>query len=129
VNGDGFDDLIVGARTADPNGTVKSEVAIIFGKADRFSTSINVTDLDGTDGFRMAGGAADDFMGQDAATAGDFNGDGIDEFFIGAARTDHAGEDFGAVYFVLGKLGYFPSDLAILALNSSTGIRFEGTSN
>jgi len=129
VNSDGFDDIIVGARTADPGGTVRGEVAIIFGKADGFSASINVTDLDGADGFRMAGGTAGDFMGQDAATAGDFNGDGIDDFFIGAARADHSGEDFGAVYLVLGKLGDFPSDLAVLSLNSSTGIRFEGTSN
>ena len=73
---------------------------------------------------------ADDFLGQDAATAGDFNGDGIDDFFIGAARADHAGEDFGALYLVLGKTTAFSkSDLAVLSLNSSTGIRFEGTSN
>lgn len=62
LNGDRFDDLIVGARTAELDGTVRGEAAIFFGKADGFSATINVSDLDGADDFRMAGSAAGDFF-------------------------------------------------------------------
>ena len=40
VNGDGFDDLIIGARSADPNGIGQAaESYVVFGKAGVFSPS------------------------------------------------------------------------------------------
>ena len=35
VNGDGFDDLIVGAALADPNGNSSGASYVVFGKASR----------------------------------------------------------------------------------------------
>ena len=33
INGDGFDDLIIGAHPADPNGSYAGETYVIFGEA------------------------------------------------------------------------------------------------
>jgi hypothetical protein len=54
-NGDGFDDLIVGAPDADPNGNTDAGSAyVIFGKASGFS-DIDVANLSAADGFRIDG--------------------------------------------------------------------------
>jgi hypothetical protein len=39
-------------------------------------------------GFRISGGAAGDWAGYAAESAGDFNGDGIDDVIIGAREAD-----------------------------------------
>ena len=58
VNGDGFDDVIVGAFRADPDGNSDAgESYVVFGKAD--STTIDLGAL-GTGGFRIDGIDADD---------------------------------------------------------------------
>ena len=49
VNGDGFDDLIVGALNADPNGQSSAgEVYVVFGKAGGFAAAIELSSLTGT---------------------------------------------------------------------------------
>ena len=40
VNGDGFDDLIVGAHGADPNGNYSGASYVVFGKAGGFTVPI-----------------------------------------------------------------------------------------
>ena len=57
MNGDGFDDLIVGAPA--PRGvgrTVEGESYVVFGKASWAGTpSLDLATLDGTNGFRLIG--------------------------------------------------------------------------
>ena len=56
VNGDGVDDLIIGARTADPNGQGDAgESYVVFGSAGGFSASLNLSALDGSNGFVLNG--------------------------------------------------------------------------
>ena len=44
VNGDGLDDLIVGAQTADPNGKLSAGKSyVVFGKAN--SSAINLSSI------------------------------------------------------------------------------------
>jgi Ca2+-binding RTX toxin-like protein len=74
VNGDGFDDLIVSDhRYAGYPG--HGQVFVIFGQAGGFDADINLSTLDGTNGFRLAGdgGRALGYR----VTAGDINGDGL----------------------------------------------------
>ena len=56
VNGDGFDDLIVGAPLADPNGNSSAGSSyVVFGASGGFASVINLSTLDGTTGFRLDG--------------------------------------------------------------------------
>src|SRR6185503_13355342 len=59
VNGDGFDDLIIGARLSADGGSTAGEAFLIFGKSTGF-TNIDLSALAPADGFRMQGDSATD---------------------------------------------------------------------
>lgn len=46
-------------------------------------TTINVSNLDGSNGFRLEGEAAGDYSGVSISHAGDVNGDGFDDVIVG----------------------------------------------
>ena len=84
INGDGIDDLIIGAYWADPNGVDQAgESYVVFG-AQNFGASFDLSSLDGTNGFRLAGTNLYDISAFSVSGAGDVNGDGIDDLIIGA---------------------------------------------
>jgi hypothetical protein len=64
VNGDGFDDLIVGASGNDSNGGDSGSSYVVFGKASGFSATMELSSLDGSSGFRLDGEAAGDRLGR-----------------------------------------------------------------
>ena len=49
-----------------------------------FPSNIDLSTLNGTNGFKISGVAAFDDSGFSVASAGDINGDGIDDLIIGA---------------------------------------------
>jgi hypothetical protein len=55
VNGDGFDEVIIGAARADPHGKTSGSSYVIFGRASGFAASANLSTLDGTNGVRLDG--------------------------------------------------------------------------
>ena len=56
VNGDGIDDLIIGAPCADPGGRYDAgESYVVFGSAAGFAASLDLAALDGSNGFRLDG--------------------------------------------------------------------------
>jgi len=64
VNGDGIDDIIVGARLADPNGTYAAgESYVVFGRSSGFSSSLDLSSLDGSNGFALIGVNENDYSG------------------------------------------------------------------
>ena len=69
VNGDGFDDLIIGAIGADPHGKSSGSSYVVFGKASGFDATLNVSTLDGKNGFRLDGEARIDFSGEPVSSA------------------------------------------------------------
>lgn len=56
INGDGIDDLVVGARLADTVSAVDAgKVYVIFGNANGFPPVFDFNSLDGTNGFALNG--------------------------------------------------------------------------
>ena len=128
VNGDGIDDLIIGASRADPNGNGAAGASyVVFGANGGFSAALDLSVLDGTNGFAINGVDAADFSGGSVASAGDINGDGFDDVIIGARSADPNGNsNAGESYVVFGAIGGFSAVLDLFALNGTNGFKING---
>jgi len=99
LNGDGFDDLVFSvAWNVDQPGTSY----VVYGKSTWYTPGIDVTALDGSNGFRIDGAPAD--MAEAVDGIGDFNGDGFDDLIVGAPGALKEGvERKGAAYIIYGQ--------------------------
>ncbi|WGM39950.1 hypothetical protein [Caulobacter sp. NIBR1757] len=131
VNHDGIGDLIIGGGAS---GTNAGAAYVVFGKdtltAGDFAASINLTGLDGTNGFTITG-SSNEFIGRSVSSAGDINGDGVDDLLIGARIADPNGVyDAGSVFVVFGRNsqtgGVFGGTLALSGLDGTNGFRIDG---
>ena len=105
LNNDGVDDVAIGGTLAGSH--------VIFGNRDLSSIAkIDANTLDGTSGFSLLGNDFDDLFGSSVSKAGDFNGDGIDDFAVAAsgAETSSQGGDGGAGYIIFGKTDFTDLD-------------------
>ncbi|MEJ1968238.1 MAG: type I secretion C-terminal target domain-containing protein [Rhizomicrobium sp.] len=126
VNGDGFDDVIVGALRAAPHGSASGASYVVFGKAGGFAATLDLSTLDGSNGFRLSGVAAGDYSGISVASAGDVNGDGFADLIIGAFHADPHGSSSGASYVVFGHAGGFDADIDLSTLDGGNGFEIDG---
>ena len=106
VNGDSFDDVIV------------SGGFVIFGKASGFDAAMDVSSLDGSNGFRLYGG------GRSVSNAGDVNGDGFGDVIVDAS------DDRDELSFVVfGQASGFDATMDLSSLDGSNGFRLNGASS
>lgn len=82
INGDGFDDVIVGAPYYDGTGTDNGAVFIYHGSSGGISIVANTT---------FVGDQGSAFYGTSVSGAGDVNADGIRDIIIGAPAYDFPG--------------------------------------
>ena len=83
-NGDGKDDVIVGAPLDDNNGLNLSGSAFIF-----FGGITGTKRADADADVIINGQSAVDYLGHSVASAGDFNGDGKDDVIVGVHLDDN----------------------------------------
>jgi hypothetical protein len=126
VNGDGFDDVIVSASSANQNGYESGSSYVVFGQASGFSATMDLSSLNGSNGFRLDGEAASDLSGESVSSAGDVNGDGFDDVIIGALFADPNGASSGSSYVVFGRASGFSATMDLSSLNGSNGFRLDG---
>lgn len=132
INGDGIDDFIIGAPRADFNSLSSGRSYVVFGSTADFSTSIQLSDLDGSNGFKIDGATANDAFGRSVSGAGDINGDGIDDFIVGAPAADpnEYSNTGGSSYVIFGRdvsvAGDFPTILSLSDVDGSNGFRLDG---
>ena len=81
INGDGNDDLIVGALRNDDGGNDAGAAYIFYGP---ISGSINASSADAT----LLGGGANELFGRSLEMVGDVNGDNIGDFVVSAYKND-----------------------------------------
>ena len=94
VNGDGNDDFIVGAPGADPNGLTDAGSVYVY------------SGITGSLLHQVNGTGSGDRLGGSAGMSADVNGDGNDEFIVGAPGAEVNGlADAGAVIVFSGQDG------------------------
>jgi hypothetical protein len=122
VNGDGWTDVMVGARFAGNRGRAGSGSAyVVFGR--KTPTTVDLASL-GQAGFRIDGAAAGDLAAGSVARAGDLNGDGRADVLVGARGADNNDRiGSGSAYVVFGRRAPTNVDLAALG---RAGFRIDG---
>ena len=109
VNADGIDDLVIGAPQADPNGTGSGASYVVFGRTGGFDAAVEVSTLDGANGFALNGTTTGIHLGSAVSGLGDVNGDGVDDLLVGAvgAGSSAVASYWGASYVVFGSSEIF----------------------
>ena len=126
INGDGYSDMLIATRYADPNSILNAgEAFLVLGKSNSFASTFDVESLDGTTGVQYQGSTHHGGAGTSVASAGDFNGDGFDDFLSGA--TPHGVE--GEAYLVFGQEASLPTSVQFSGMDGQNGIRFKGVSS
>lgn len=129
VNGDGAPDLIIGAPRA-RNRTNSSldqtgRVYIVFGGRPR----PQVIDLEDEADVTIECGQSYARLGTAVAGVGDMNGDGVDDFAVGAPHLDTGGYiDTGEVLVIFGSPS-LPAAIDSTASLDGIGLRFSGRGN
>ncbi|MEQ8970813.1 MAG: VCBS domain-containing protein [Coleofasciculus sp. C1-SOL-03] len=127
INGDGIDDVVIGAPNADPNGVSSSgQTYVVFGKTSGFDPNLDLSSLNGSNGFQINGTAVGDESGFSVNGAGDVNGDGVDDLIIGERSANSQGSDSGQSYVVFGKTSTFSATLNLSSLDGTNGFKING---
>ncbi|TXH30602.1 MAG: hypothetical protein E6Q91_04800 [Actinobacteria bacterium] len=122
VNGDGYDDVVLGAPFVD--GSSEGDVGaayVVFGSAE--PTDVDLASIT-VEGIRIDGIAGYDWTGNSVAGAGDINADGYSDVIVGAPYADAPGRDDAGVSFVIFGSDK-PSDVDLAALTTE-GVRIDG---
>ena len=119
VNGDGYDDVLVGAPQFDEGETDEGVVFLYMGGP------IGVAD---TASWTMQIDQAGANYGWSVSSAGDVNGDGYGDVVIGAPGYDGAADDVGAVFVFLGSAAGLSAEPDWSYIGSLGGMRLGYTS-
>jgi len=129
-NDDGVSDLIITAPGATSvGGDTTGESYVVFGGEEIGSSGVlNLSSLDGTNGFVINGVGANLYSNFAASAAGDINADGVSDLIIGADLIDlEGGDDAGQAYVVFGGSGVGNDGALDLAeLDGTNGFTIDG---
>ena len=111
-NGDGFDDILIGAPFESTNGLAAGAAYAVFGRAGGFDPSMNLSALTATTGIKLLGASPDAGLGSYVAGLGDFNGDGVSDIAVAGTIS----------YVVYGKSNFASSTVNLSDLTEKDGI-------
>ena len=100
VNGDGYDDILIGVPSNDEWGIISGQVYLIYGKGSGWAMDVDLSNADAS----FHGECGGDYAGSYVAGAGDVNDDGYDDILICANSNDQGTTDTGKVYLFFGSL-------------------------
>jgi hypothetical protein len=114
VNGDGYDDILIGAPFNDEGGTTAGQVYLIFGNPSGWSMDTYLSRVNAS----FIGENVGDRAGT-VAGAGDVNNDGFDDILVGASVNDEGANDAGQVYLIFGKSSGWSMDTSLANADAS----------
>ncbi len=97
VDGDGLDDILMGASLNDDGGDRAGKAYLMLGSSLGTDSTIDLSNAD----YSFAGENLDDFLGKNVSWAGDVDGDGLDDILLAAPGNDDGGTSAGKVYLIL----------------------------
>jgi len=137
LNGDGYDDLVLGSQTGGPEGRPGAgEGYIIFGSSS-MPAEVDLASYDG--GVLIYGASTDDRLGLgNSMRVGDLNGDGMGDLIVGAPSgdgPDEARDNAGEVCIIYGKptwphlmdLATHPEDVIMYGPRQFAGLTDNGS--
>ena len=91
---------------------------MIFGTIHGFPSTLELANLNGSNGFEIQGIESYQHIGQSVSSAGDINHDGIDDLIIGSS-THRANDIFlsGSAYILFGSSNGFASSINLAELD------------
>lgn len=124
VNGDGYDDILIGGDGNDDGGSNAGVAYLIYGKSSQFSGSISLSRVDtrvavstgkfsmylpAISGVILKGAATNNYVGISVGSAGDINKDGYGDILVGRMGSSAASS---GVYLVKGSASLTSTDLS-----------------
>ena len=95
---------------------------VVLGKASGFDSQMDLSKLDGSNGFRMVDAVYS--AGMPVSSAGDINGDGFDDVILGSSSA--GSHSSGSSYVVFGRASGFDASMNLSSLDGSNGFSLDG---
>ena len=96
IDGDGYDDFIIGGYGADTAGVATGMAFIVKGDSLAGSSALDLANAD----YRIIGEEANDYAGKVVRSAGDVDGDGLPDVLVTAHGNDTNGSNAGKAYLM-----------------------------
>jgi hypothetical protein len=116
INGDGYDDILIGASWNNEGGETAGKTYLIFGKASGWERDMPLSKAD----VSFIGEFNGHFSGAGVEGPGDINGDGFDDILISADSGGTNGRNqAGKTYIIFGKSSGWPRTMRLSKADAS----------
>lgn len=126
INADGLSDVIITDPHKGARGVFSGTSYVVFGKAGMRPAELDVTRLNGRNGFTITGTVEQSSYVSGAEGIGDFNGDGIEDLRIEVSSSFTNFNPSGAFIVLYGREGGVGKSVNLFRLRPDQGVKITG---
>jgi hypothetical protein len=127
INGDGFDDLLVGTYDYDAEGNYTPMKYLVYGAADGFAAGVDIESLgiviEGDSGYADNDSYDYSWSSSSVSAVGDINGDGCDDLLVATYASDEQGNYSFGSHIVFGNGDGIDAEIDPASLDGTNGFR------